>query len=203
MVKNTGTEEKKDIRKQYLGIRKSISPDVRADADRRITERLLESSLFLEAQSVYCYVSYGHEADTRRILEESLRRGKKTAAPRVLGKRRMEFFFLETTEDLSPGFHSIPEPVTKCEMAPLPGSDALVIMPGTAFDRKGARLGYGGGYYDAYLSRCPECERAAIAYSVQITQLLPREPHDVRPHVIFTEKEMIVCPQEQDFREIR
>ena len=68
-----------------------------------------------------------------------------------------------------------------------------MVMPGTAFDRAGARIGYGGGFYDAYLEKDTGCTRAALAFSCQIADELPADAHDVRVRYIFTEKEMITC----------
>ena len=83
----------------------------------------------------------------------------------------------------------------------LPGRDALIILPGAAFDRKGNRLGYGGGFYDTYLAAHPQAGRAAIAFALQIAEDIPSAPHDIRPDIIVTEKEMIQCIQ--DSRETR
>lgn len=74
-------------------------------------------------------------------------------------------------------------------------------MPGAAFDRSGTRLGYGAGFYDAYLSKYPDCRKLALAYSVQIEERIPPEPHDIPVEMIITEKGMIRCSQ--DSREIR
>ena len=74
-----------------------------------------------------------------------------------------------------------------------PFKDSLVLMPGIAFDRNGTRAGYGGGYYDTYLRKHPEGIRIALAYSSQLLDTIPAESHDVRPEMIFTENECIVC----------
>ena len=145
------TETKKDIREKYRKIRQEIPEDQRKAAEEKITENLLSLPEYEEARFIYCYVSIDDEADTRRIIAESLRRGKKVAAPRVRGKQRMEFCLIKSLADLRPGFLSIPEPGPWCKKAAPPYEETLVILPGTAFDRRGGRIGYGGGYYDAYL----------------------------------------------------
>ena len=95
--------------------------------------------------------------------------------------------------DLRPGVFGIPEPGPWCPKAPYPAEDILVVMPGIAFDRTGARLGYGGGFYDAYLGKDTGCILAALAFSGQIADEIPVEEHDIRVGYIFTEKEMITC----------
>lgn len=195
------TETKKDIREKYRKIRQEIPEDQRKAAEEKITENLLSLPEYEEARFIYCYVSIDDEADTRRIIAESLRRGKKVAAPRVRGKQRMEFCLIKSLADLRPGFLSIPEPGPWCKKAALPYEETLVILPGTAFDRRGGRIGYGGGYYDAYLTGHTRCIKAALAYSAQIADELPSEPEDVKVDMIITEKELILC--QQDCREIR
>lgn len=195
------TETKKDIREKYRKIRQEIPEDQRKAAEEKITENLLSLPEYEEARFIYCYVSIDDEADTRRIIAESLRRGKKVAAPRVRGKQRMEFCLIKSLADLRPGFLSIPEPGPWCKKAAPPYEETLVILPGTAFDRRGGRIGYGGGYYDAYLTGHTRCIKAALAYSAQIADELPSEPEDVKVDMIITEKELILC--QQDCREIR
>ena len=77
-------------------------------------------------------------------------------------------------------------------------SNDLAFLP---FDRTGNRLGYGGGFYDTYLAAHPQAGRAAIAFAMQIAEDIPSAPHDIRPDIIVTEKEMIQCIQ--DSRETR
>ena len=146
-------------------------------------------------------MSFKDEADTASIIDESLRLGKQVALPRVSGKRKMEFFFISGQKDLVTGFMGIKEPAGYCLEASAPSEDALVLLPGLAFDRSGARLGYGGGFYDTYLAKHAGCKKAALAYSAQIAPEIPTEPVDVKTDMIITEKELIICSQ--DFREIR
>ncbi len=192
---------KKEIREKYRCVRKEISPDVRKEADERIADRLFSEPAYREARFIYCYASLEDEADTHRIIEEALRQGKRVALPRVRGKHRMEFCFIKSPADLRPGFLGIREPGPWCPKAPAPHSETMVLVPGVAFDRNGGRIGYGGGYYDAYLSGHAQCIKAALAYSAQITAEVPAEPEDVNVDMIITEKELIVC--HQDCREIR
>ena len=203
MVKNTERNHilKKEIREKYRCIRKEISSDVREEASARIAGQLFNEPAYQKARFIYCYASFEDEADTHRIIEESLRQGKRVALPRVRGKHRMEFCFIKSPADLKPGFLGIREPGQWCPKAPAPYSETMVIMPGIAFDRRGGRIGYGGGYYDAYLTGHTRCIKAALAYSAQIADELPSEPEDVKVDMIITEKELILC--QQDCREIR
>lgn len=166
-----------------------------------IAKRLFDEPSYRDARFIYCYDSFKDEAGTAAVIEESLRRGKKVALPRVCGNRKMEFFLIKSPADAATGFAGIKEPGQWCPKAPVPHEDTLILLPGVAFDRSGARIGYGGGYYDTYLADKPECVKAALAYSVQIAPEIPLAPDDIKADMIVTEKELIVCSQ--GFREIR
>ena len=194
MVRNMGTKE--DIRKQILAVRAGISKAERRAAEAAIAERLMQTDFYKNARCIYCYASFRDEAGTAQIIEGSLRQGKRVAAPRVVGRRGMEFFFIKSRADLRPGTWNIPEPGPWCAKAPLPDEETLVILPGAAFDRSGARIGYGGGFYDAYLDGNDRCIRAALAFDAQLVEKVPAEEHDVRAEYIITEKELIRCSQD-------
>ena len=200
MVRNTEAL-RKEIRRKKLKERAALPPGIRQHAEAGIAQRLFSCALYQEAEEVFCYASYGSETDTSRIIEESLRLGKRTAVPKVTGERRMEFYYISSMEELSPGYRGIPEPEGRAGTEAVPAKDALIILPGAAFDRKGNRLGYGGGFYDTYLAAHPQAGRAAIAFALQIAEDIPSAPHDIRPDIIVTEKEMIQCIQ--DSRETR
>ena len=195
------TETKEELREKYRKIRAQIPSETRKHADSQIAERLFNRPEYRDARIIYCYMSFKDEADTASIIDESLRLGKQVALPRVSGKRKMEFFFISGQKDLVTGFMGIKEPAGYCLEASAPSEDALVLLPGLAFDRSGARLGYGGGFYDTYLAKHAGCKKAALAYSAQIAPEIPTEPVDVKTDMIITEKELIICSQ--DFREIR
>ena len=182
-----------EIREQYRRIREALPPEKRKSADEMIAKRLFDCAFYQNARFIYCYASLKDEAGTNMIIEEALRNGKRVALPRVRGKRRMEFCFIKSPADLKPGFMGIKEPGPWCPKAPAPFKDSVVVMPGIAFDRNGTRAGYGGGYYDTYLRKHPEGIRIALAYSSQLLDTIPAESHDVRPEMIFTENECIVC----------
>lgn len=195
MVKNT--EIKKEIRRQALERRGALSPDFREKAGREIADRVLSSELFGQCGDIFCYVSFRDEADTYSLICRSLEQGHRVAVPKVMSStaagRKMEFYYINSMDELKPGAWGIPEPDPETAVLAVPDHKSLVIMPGAAFDRTGRRLGYGGGYYDTYLRVHPGGYRIALAYSVQILDTVPAEPHDVRPEIIFTENECIVC----------
>lgn len=68
-------------------------------------------------------------------------------------------------------------------------TDALMIMPGVAFDRENHRVGYGGGFYDRFLEKHPDIRRVAVAFDFQILDQVPTEPTDICPQIIVTQSD--------------
>ena len=113
---------------------------------------------------------------TAAILRRCLADGKRLAVPKVYGEE-MKFLWLEDLEAVAPGAYGIPEPIADGPVADDPA--ALVLMPGLAFDRQGGRMGYGGGFYDKYLSQHPGHPTIALCYGFQLLDHVEMEPHDI------------------------
>ncbi len=156
-------ELKKSVRVRARQKRAAMSADQRALASRRIARRLFAQAAYEQASSVLFYVSFGDEVDTFPMIARALLDGKAVFCPRVQGKR-MDFYRIQDLSELRSGFRRIMEPVGGARF--VPGADtlpALMVAPGIAFDRKGGRVGYGGGYYDRYLSSFPRGRRPVCA----------------------------------------
>ncbi|SHJ90649.1 5-formyltetrahydrofolate cyclo-ligase [Hespellia stercorisuis] len=177
-------ETKTRIRKQALAARKITPESVRKQADLDIMKKVTGHPLFEEAKDIYCYASYQTEVDTYGIIEYALSREKRVAVPRVTGDGTMEFHYIQSVSDLSPGYQGIPEPVKR---DPADTPEGLVIMPGVAFDAEGHRVGYGKGFYDRYLSAHPNYRRIAVAFESQMFDEIPADAHDLCPEYILTE----------------
>lgn len=185
-------ETKKEIRKRSLEKRKALPPDIRQEHSRVITERVLCHPFFQCADTVLIYASFREEVDTTELILAAFEQGKTVAVPRVLSDNRMEFYEIHSMNELKPGYQGIPEPeddtarlvsVTDEEN----GNHALMILPGAAFDRKGGRIGYGKGFYDAYLDRYPHFYKIGLAFSDQCVAEIITEAHDVCVDAVLTE----------------
>ena len=183
-------ETKRDIRKMMTALRAAMSEKERAEAGRLIAARLFSSKVYEDAGTVCCYASFGSEVPTEEIIEESLRRGKCAAVPKVTGKQKMKFALIHSMADLKAGFHGIPEPESWCREIPKCGSKLLVIVPGVVFDRAGNRIGYGGGYYDKFFAKV-DTIRMGIGYSEQIVDELVHEEYDKKLNYLLTDKGII------------
>ncbi|MCI9080202.1 MAG: 5-formyltetrahydrofolate cyclo-ligase [Lachnospiraceae bacterium] len=180
---------KNTLRDRIKSLRADMPVHEKQEKDRLLYNNIIASGILRATNQVYIYVSYGTEADTRYLIEKLLQQHKHmVAAPRVNGKE-MDFYEIKEMADLKPGFNGIPEPVTgqlvtKC--------NGIMFMPGLVFDKFHGRIGYGGGYYDRYLSRHKNDNifKVALAYDFQVlkTEEIIMEAHDIKPDIIITER---------------
>ncbi|MBE5871595.1 MAG: 5-formyltetrahydrofolate cyclo-ligase [Lachnospiraceae bacterium] len=193
-------ETKKQIRAIFLKKRDALSGKQRAEESAMITAHILASSFYKEADSVLLFASYRTEADTFSLAGQVLCDHKKLYYPVVLGKE-MEFYRVESLEELKEGYCGIPEPdaLAERQFTPLDCGKVLMLMPGVCFDRAGGRIGYGGGFYDRYLEHLKskpgvELVTAALAFSCQIAEdgAIPKEQYDISPDYIVSSKEGVI-----------
>ncbi|MDO7785664.1 5-formyltetrahydrofolate cyclo-ligase [Desulforamulus aquiferis] len=186
--------EKKSLRKQILASRELLSPQDAFNRSSLITERLLVLDAFLKANTMMAYLSIKNEVQTGHIIERALQDGKEIAVPVVnSNKKSMKAAkLLSYPGGLVPGPYGILEPAV---FLPISAEDLdLIVVPGAAFDPKGNRLGYGGGYYDRFLPRVrPGAVTIALAYEMQMMEDLSNymEPHDCRVEYVVTEERII------------
>jgi len=188
-------EDKRALRRRILATRNQLPAAEIAARSQRLYENLAGLPAFRDARTVHLFAPFGTEVDTRPILRTLWARGARTVLPRVAPDRQLEHCVVENFAELEAGFRSIPEPIPSCSEW-LPEEIDLILVPGVAFDRRGGRLGYGGGYYDRFLSDCP-APRVALVFQMQIVDRVPREAHDRLVHTIVTDEEVIrVDPSE-------
>ncbi len=184
--------EKTAIRTQIKCLRKELDETQKRDLDQAVLKNLLSLPELREGTKlpVYCYVSIGKEADTRVLMERLWQRNIPVAVPRVEGDV-IRFYRIRGMEDLEPGCMRIPEPAAGCPLADTRAS--VVLTPGLAFTPEGARLGYGGGFYDRFFETEPEHKRIALAYPFQILPKLPAEGFDRQVDMIVTSERIYHC----------
>lgn len=177
-------QEKKAIRKQIFARRKEASDAQLAQWSQIIADKVTALDEFKNASHIYAYIDYNREVSTRPIIEAAWKAGKKVAVPKVDGKD-MIFYDLTSYDQLELGYFDIPEPA-RGEI--VRWDDALMLMPGVAFDKDRHRVGYGGGFYDRFLEKYPEHPTVAVAFEFQIVEAAPYEDIDILPGKVVTEK---------------
>lgn len=182
---------KKEARSQIRQKKKMLGEEFCRQAAKQCSELLFRTKEWKQSSAVLTYISYNREMSTFPLIERAIQEGKTLAAPRILGKG-MEFYRFTALSDLEKGSMGILEPgQNNPAIPPDLQEDALLIMPGVAFDGEKHRVGYGGGYYDKYLAVHPAYHIIALAYDFQIFSSLEAAPLDIRPHAIITETRII------------
>ena len=180
-------EEKKEIRKKIFKARKEHEDAWIQEKSRKITETLTQLPEYRNADRIMAYADYNHEVITRYIIEQAWKDGKEVAVPKVFGKV-MIFYRLTDFSQLEAGYFGIPEPREDGQV--VSWEEAMMVMPGVAFDVNCNRVGYGGGFYDRFLEKHPKIQRVAVGFSFQMLPEVPTEPTDIRPQVIVTEEQV-------------
>ncbi|MGB9093284.1 MAG: 5-formyltetrahydrofolate cyclo-ligase [Gallionella sp.] len=188
------------IRKQVLAQREQLSPAERAACSAVISERLLQLNEYRQAATVLGYMNFGAEFASEIWVQQVLGEGRKLALPRVNHHtNQLDLYWVDDPENqLAAGLWGIREPVVeRCERLARLNEVEFALLPGVAFTRSGARLGYGGGYYDKLLARmATRPALVAAAFGLQIVAQIPQEPTDVSVQWIVTEQETIACPEQ-------
>ncbi len=168
--------DKKELRGRIRALKRSMTPQEIEAKSKVLAELFYETSYYQNASVIYGYLPYNQEVRTTPILERAMQDGKRVAVPKVYGDT-MRFIYLEDLSQVENSSMGIPEPITDGPVADIP--DALVLMPGVAFDKKGNRMGYGGGYYDKFLSEEPQHPTLALCYDFQMIEEIPTEEYDI------------------------
>lgn len=173
---------KPELREQIRCLKRQMSEEDIVSKSKILCSRFLTTDTYQNAQTIYGYLSYNQEVRTMPILEQALRDGKKVALPKCYGPE-MRFIFIEDLTRIGKSSCGVPEPLDDVPIAD--DETALVLMPGMAFDQAGHRMGYGGGYYDRFLSAQPHHPTIALCYDFQVVEQLPTDTFDIPVEQLF------------------
>jgi 5-formyltetrahydrofolate cyclo-ligase len=151
---------------------------------------LLALPAYRAARAVAAYASFGSEFDTSEFLATALAEGKQLALPRInRAQGALELrHVVDLDADLVAGVWGIREPAQHCPLL-APAMVDFMLVPGVAFAASGARLGYGGGFYDRLIASLDgRTARIAAAYQLQMVDQLPEGTQDQRVNEIITEQ---------------
>lgn len=179
-------QEKQAFRKKIRAEMQQIPDDYFLKAGQQMCHRVVESEIYRQAKTIFCFVSHGKEPDTYPLLEQALADGKTLCVPLCKAEGEMDAKVIHSLNELQPGAYGIPEPGENAETL-LPSQIDLAVIPCLAASRDGKRLGKGGGYYDRFLvgyhgTAFLLCPRKLLVES------LPTELHDIRLAHVITEE---------------
>ena len=188
---------KKEIRAEVKKRRAEAELGTLHENSKKIVETFVNLSQYQNMDLLLAYVDAKREVETRLLMERAWKDHKKVAAPRVDGDGIMDYYYINSLDDLDPGSFGIMEPKMDCPICE--DENGLMLMPGVAFDEHCHRVGYGGGYYDRYLEKHPDIVHIALAFEFQVFPEVPFEAHDILPQMLVTEKR-IIRPEETSER---
>ncbi|MCI5209055.1 MAG: 5-formyltetrahydrofolate cyclo-ligase [Candidatus Electrothrix sp. ATG2] len=191
-------KQRNSLRKKRLAERDLLDAAQRRHKSEQIQDRLLKQPIIRNATHLFLYVHFRSEVETLALIEHYLAAGKTVSVPVTLTKesRLLAVQITDPASQLTPGYFGIPEPTAEqIDQTRIdPANIDVVCLPGSVFDPLGGRLGYGGGYYDRFLTQeAPQARRIGLAYAVQMVEQVPMEAHDQYMDMIITEQQAYQC----------
>lgn len=183
--------EKIDLRNLAKDKLTNLGSEKRAKIEEEIIQNLITSELWKQANTIGVTVSAGFEWDTKPLIRRGWKEDKIVAVPKcVPDVRKLDFYKLDHFDQLEASYFNLREPnpyetvkVDKQEID-------LLIVPGLVFDEQGYRVGFGGGYYDRFLTDYPN-RTVSLLYSGQLVAEVPKESFDIPVEHLITENGFI------------
>lgn len=183
------------LRKNILATRDQLTLEEIAVKSQAIQQALLNLEQIRNRQLIFVYVSFRSEVATFDLIDTLISMGKTVTVPitRVREKRLDAIHITNPAADLQPGYCMIPEPREElCRTNQVaPEEIETILLPGSVFDKRGGRFGYGGGYYDRFLAKNPAATRIGLAFDLQIIDMAPLSVHDQLLDLVITETRII------------
>lgn len=171
--------DKSNLRRQIIHKISSLSEKEKKAIEEKLYRQLFQSFLWKEANVIGMTSSTSIEWDTGPIIEKAWQEEKTVALPKTVPERKqLEFYRVDSFDELSDGYANILEPERNAGKFVHKNEIDLLIVPGIVFDCKGYRIGFGGGYYDRFLTDFSN-RTVSIASKLQFVESIPHENHDI------------------------
>lgn len=184
--------DKAQLRQQFQRTLLQMPPEERASKSKKISQNLIATEQFQQANAIMTYLSLPHEADTSDVVLCAWQLGKTVVAPRISWQQRhMIPVEIKTLDNgFSSEMHGLRNPVRG---VPIPFEQIdLVVAPGLVFDRNGNRLGRGGSYYDRFFTHNNlRAVRCGFAFAEQLVDSVPITEHDVPMNLLVTDQRVL------------
>lgn len=158
---------KSQLRQEYLTKLKNLDAKTKKQWDQEILQKFIKSNEFKNHQVFALYWSLSHEVDTHQIIKILLENNKKVCLPRMKDQQLTFYYINDVTELKIDNKFNIAQPPVTNESVNLQAIEVFLI-PLVAFDQKNNRLGYGGGFYDRFLSQKVSNLTIGLAYKIQL-----------------------------------
>ncbi|TDB60449.1 5-formyltetrahydrofolate cyclo-ligase [Arundinibacter roseus] len=191
---------KRNIRTQVLKKRSQMRLAERETLSHKIANNLMDRLLPSPAAIIHSFISHDLRQEVDTVLIQRIVGSKlpnlRWVAPRIIpGTRRMEHFYWNDSTTLHTNKWGIQEPdpllATRVEILDID----IVLVPLLACDRRGHRVGYGGGFYDRFLAECrPEVQRIGLSFEQPLDEITDVSAWDIPLHACITPEKSFTLP---------
>ena len=198
MVRRRLALDKKLLRNQVRHSLQEIDSEQFKLSSLQIKENLLREPSIIQGKTIAITIANKREVDTKEIIETFWKHKKKVVVPKCNPKMRsMNFYEIENFHQLENVYMDLQEPKPDETVLVSPENIDCIIVPGIVFDKNGYRVGYGGGYYDRYLTGVNGM-MISLAFNMQVKERVPVESFDIPVDLIITETERIDCAKNRE-----
>ncbi|HEX7064627.1 MAG TPA: 5-formyltetrahydrofolate cyclo-ligase [Bacillales bacterium] len=183
--------EKNDLRQAMKKRLRLLPEGTRRILSASISNKLTRLPEWKQSKVIAMTMSTDDEIDTKPVIRTAWAENKQVAVPKSdSDTKKMDFRRIKSLDQVEEGFAGICEPKTIETESVSPEKIDLLVVPGLVFDRKGYRIGFGGGFYDRYLADYRNVA-VSFAFEMQLVDRIPIEPFDQPVDIILTERRVI------------
>lgn len=190
--------KKEELRQQIHAVLKSMPDNQYHIYSATICEKVLQEPLIIEGKTIAITISNKPEVDTTPLIEALWKLGKRVAVPKCNAKTKdMDFYIFQNFSELETVYMHLREPIPALTEHVEAADIDVIIVPGVVFDESGYRIGYGGGFYDRYLTNY-DGELIVLAFDEQVISNVPTEIHDLPVNQVITQTREIDCQHNRE-----
>lgn len=185
------TLDKSLLRESVLAKLKSFTEEEKSTYEKKISDQLVQSSFWKKAETIGMTVSHGIEWDTTPLIQKAWEQGKQVVVPKCEpSHKQMTFYKLTDFDQLEIVYFNLREPKPSETKRVDKNTIDLLIVPGVVFNKQGYRIGFGGGYYDRFLTDFKH-HTISVLHPCQLERHLPIEEHDIAVQHLLTHEGFI------------
>lgn len=185
--------QKSILRNEVRELLANMTATIYRDQSFAVVKKVLQETSIKEAEIIGVTISNIPEVDTIYLIEALWQLGKTVAVPKCDPQtRQMAFYAIDSFAQLETVYMHLREPITaSCQFVDANEIDVMLV-PGVVFDKRGYRIGYGGGYYDRYLLKYSG-KLLSLIFDEQLREEVPTEVYDCPVDVLLTPTKRIDC----------
>lgn len=182
---------KVDLRDKMIEKLKQLSFSKKQEIERQLYTHLFALEVWQTSDIIAVTISQDIEWDTNPIITQAWKERKTVVIPKCIPKtKELIFYTYKEGEQLQQTYFQLWEPIPEKSALVTNDQIDLIIVPGVVFDKKGYRIGFGGGYYDRYLANYKNAT-VALLHTIQLINQIPTEYYDIPVKQLVTEKGII------------